>query len=71
MLVLTRKASQSIVIEGGITITVVGVKGNQVRLGISAPPNVSINREEILRRVQAWAEPDPAERGQRADGLAV
>jgi carbon storage regulator len=47
MLVLSRKLSQTIVIDGGIRITVVGVRGNQVRLGIEAPDRVGIYREEL------------------------
>lgn len=57
MLVLTRKVGESIVIDGGITITVSAVKGNQVRIGISAPPEVAVNREEVARRLQEWARP--------------
>lgn len=48
MLVLTRKASQRIVVGDNITITIVRVDGNRVRLGIDAPPNVSIQRSELL-----------------------
>jgi carbon storage regulator len=47
MLVLSRKLSQTIVIDGGIRITVVGLRGNQVRLGIEAPDSVGIYREEL------------------------
>jgi carbon storage regulator len=47
MLVLSRKLNQSIVIDGGIRITVVGLRGNQVRLGIDAPDSVGIFREEL------------------------
>jgi carbon storage regulator len=50
MLVLTRKASQSVFIDGNITVTVLAVEGNRVRLGVSAPQAVSVNREELLRR---------------------
>lgn len=47
MLVLSRKQSQSIVISGGIRITVVSIRGNQVRIGIEAPSSVAILREEL------------------------
>ncbi len=47
MLVLSRKLDESILIDGGIRITVLGVRGNQVRLGIEAPSNVKIVREEL------------------------
>ncbi len=50
MLILTRRPSESIIINDNITITVLGVKGNQVRLGICAPDNVKVNREEIYNR---------------------
>ncbi len=50
MLVLTRKVNESIVIDGDITIKVVGVRGNQVRLGITAPPSRSIYRSELRER---------------------
>jgi len=54
MLVLTRKVSETVVIgDGEITITVLGVKGNQVRIGIHAPDNVTVHREEIYQRIQA------------------
>ncbi len=48
MLVLSRKLSESILIEGGIKITVVEVRGNQIRLGIEAPKELGIMREELL-----------------------
>ena len=55
MLALTRKIGESIIIDGCITVTVVAVNGNKVRLGISAPPSVTIDREEIHRRRQEFA----------------
>jgi carbon storage regulator len=48
MLVLSRKKNQQIVIDGRVTVTVLDVRGNTVRLGIEAPVEVSIHREEIL-----------------------
>lgn len=48
MLVLTRKPNQSIVIDGGIELTVLEVRGSQVRIGINAPREVAVNRKEIL-----------------------
>jgi carbon storage regulator len=53
MLVLSRKLNESIIIDGDIRITVVGIRGNQVRLGIDAPESVGIFREELC--VQAGA----------------
>lgn len=49
MLVLSRKASQSIVIGGRITVTVVAIRGGQVRLGIEAPDEVRVLRQELIR----------------------
>ena len=48
MLVLARKFNESIVIDGGIKITVVEIRGNQIRLGIEAPKEVGIMREEVI-----------------------
>jgi carbon storage regulator len=57
MLVLTRRLGQEIVIDGGIRITVLEVKGNQVRLGITAPPSVVVDREEVHARRARWEAP--------------
>lgn len=51
MLVLTRKVSQSIVIGDGIEVVVLEVRGEQVRLGIKAPKNVSVHRKEIYEQI--------------------
>ncbi len=53
MLILTRKVGEALVIGDEVTVTVLGVKGNQVRVGIKAPRSVSVHREEIYERVQA------------------
>lgn len=52
MLILTRRMNESIIIGDDVKITVLGVKGNQVRLGIDAPKEVSVHREEIYLRIQ-------------------
>ena len=52
MLILTRRISEKLIVGDDVTITVLGVKGNQVRLGIQAPPNVTVHREEIFQKIQ-------------------
>jgi len=52
MLILTRRAGETVMIGSDVTITVLGVKGNQVRIGINAPRDVAVHREEIYQRIQ-------------------
>ena len=52
MLILTRRVGETLMIEDEVTITVLGVKGNQVRVGINAPKNVAVHREEIYERIK-------------------
>ena len=53
MLILTRRPGESVKIGDDITVTVLGVRGNQLRLGFSAPQNVAVHREEVYQRIQA------------------
>jgi len=53
MLILTRKDNESLFIGDDIEITVLGVKGNQVRIGINAPKNIDVHREEVYKRIES------------------
>jgi carbon storage regulator len=52
MLILTRRVGESLMIGDEVNVTVLGIKGNQVRIGVNAPKNVSVHREEIYQRIQ-------------------
>ena len=60
MLILTRRVGETLMIGDEVTITVLGVKGNQVRIGVNAPKDVAVPREEIYQRIQKekGGEPD-------------
>jgi carbon storage regulator len=52
MLILTRRVGETVMIGNDVTVTVLGVKGNQVRIGINAPKTVAVHREEIYERIK-------------------
>ena len=51
MLILTRRVGETLMIGDSVTVTILGVKGNQVRVGITAPKDVAVHREEIFQRI--------------------
>jgi carbon storage regulator len=65
MLILTRRVGETLMIGDSVTVTVLGVKGNQVRIGITAPKDVAVHREEIYQRIQRGEDGDAS--GARPD----
>ncbi len=59
MLILTRRVGETVMIGSEVTVTVLGVKGNQVRIGVNAPKDVAVHREEIYERIKREEDPDP------------
>ena len=62
MLILTRRVGESLMVGDEVTVTVLGVKGNQVRIGVDAPRDVAVHREEIFKRIQDGETEDDSER---------
>ena len=61
MLILTRRVGESLMVGDDVTIPVLGVKGNQVRVGVKAPKDVAVHREEILNRIEDAAAQEVAD----------
>lgn len=61
MLILTRRVGETLMVGDDVTVTVLGVKGNQVRIGVNAPKDVQVHREEIYRRVLQERQDDEQE----------
>ncbi len=62
MLILTRRVGETVMIGDNVTVTVLGVKGNQVRVGVNAPKEVAVHREEIYERIKREEEAGVAKR---------
>jgi carbon storage regulator len=65
MLILTRRVGETVMIGDDVTVTVLGVKGNQVRVGVNAPRDVAVHREEIFERIKREVEDGVAPRAQK------
>ena len=65
MLILTRRVNESLVIGDNVTVTILGVKGNQVRIGVNAPRDVSVHREELAHKDDATLNPQADKDDQR------
>jgi carbon storage regulator len=70
MLILTRRVGETLMVGDEVTVTVLGVKGNQVRLGVNAPKEVAVHREEIYERIQREHDDPAAEEDEGGPGTA-
>jgi carbon storage regulator len=70
MLILTRRVGETLMIGDEVTVTVLGVKGNQVRIGVNAPRDVAVHREEIYERIKREQAEQAAQEGEAGSGEA-
>jgi carbon storage regulator len=71
MLILTRRVGETVMIGSEVTVTVLGVKGNQVRIGINAPKSVAVHREEIYERIKREQQSETEDAAGETDGAAL